>query len=186
MSERQWKRLDVVERVNRGQLTSTEAAAVLNLSVRQLRRVRRAVEQRGRAGVIHGNRGRPARHRVPEEVRARGQAAWTPTQPACKNSYFLDTYSKRLKDRSRTWMIGCPICSTQEQRGCTVAFSVSTPAISEANPTSFAPLPVRRLEVTGAVRSDSNPGTCQRSCVRGCQCSGCREWCASAKMTIPC
>ncbi len=71
MSERQWKRLDVVERVNRGQLTSTEAAAVLNLSVRQLRRVRRAVEQRGRAGVIHGNRGRPARHRVPEEVRAR-------------------------------------------------------------------------------------------------------------------
>lgn len=69
MSERQWKRLDAVERIERGVLTSAEAAQVLGLSVRQVRRLRRAVEKRGRAGVVHGNSGRAPRHRVPERVR---------------------------------------------------------------------------------------------------------------------
>jgi len=70
MSEKQWKRLDVVERVARGGLTSREAAQVVGLSVRQLRRVRRAVEKHGRQGVIHGNTGRAPKHRVSPEVRS--------------------------------------------------------------------------------------------------------------------
>jgi transposase len=69
MSERQWKRLDAVERLERGVLTSGEAARVLGLSVRQVRRLRRAVEKRGRAGVVHGNTGRAPKHRVAEKVR---------------------------------------------------------------------------------------------------------------------
>jgi len=69
MSEKQWKRWDVMERLGRGALTSAEAAGVLGLSVRQVRRVRRAVERRGRAGVMHGNRGRTPTHRLAEEVR---------------------------------------------------------------------------------------------------------------------
>ncbi len=64
MSEREWKRWDVMERLRRGALTSGEAADVLGLSVRQVRRVRRAVERRGRAGVVHGNRGRASPHRL--------------------------------------------------------------------------------------------------------------------------
>src|SRR6185503_5435146 len=71
MSERQWKRLDAVERVKGGTLTSSEAAGVLGLSVRQVRRLRRAVERRGRAGVVHGNTGRSPKHRVTKKVRTR-------------------------------------------------------------------------------------------------------------------
>jgi hypothetical protein len=37
MNERQWKRWDVVERVNQGQLTMGEAATICGLSIRQLR-----------------------------------------------------------------------------------------------------------------------------------------------------
>ena len=69
MSQRQWKRLDVVERIGRGRLTVGEAAHVLGLSERQVRRVRRAVEQRGARGVVHGNTGRAPRHRVTAAVR---------------------------------------------------------------------------------------------------------------------
>ena len=71
MSERQWKRLDAVERIARGVLTSGEAAEVLGLSVRQVRRLRRAVQRKGRQGVVHGNVGRAPKHRVAAGVQER-------------------------------------------------------------------------------------------------------------------
>ena len=69
MSQRQWKRLDAVERIGRGILTLREAAEVLGLSQRQVRRLRRAVEARGARGVVHGNTGRRPQHRVAEAMR---------------------------------------------------------------------------------------------------------------------
>ena len=39
--------------------TAEEAGAVLELSVRQVRRLRRPASRRGAAGLVHGNRGRP-------------------------------------------------------------------------------------------------------------------------------
>lgn len=71
MSARQWKRLDAVERIAGGRLTNREAAEVLGLSARQVQRLRRAVERRGKAGVLHGNAGREPSNRVGEELRAR-------------------------------------------------------------------------------------------------------------------
>jgi transposase len=71
MSRRQWKRLDAVERIGLGRLTTGEAAEVLGLSSRQVRRVRRAVERHGTAGVLHGNRGRPPSNRTAPEIRER-------------------------------------------------------------------------------------------------------------------
>src|SRR5437667_12791850 len=57
MAEWQWKRLDAVARLGAGKLTLQEAARVLRLSVRQVRRIRRAVERVGRAALGHGNAG---------------------------------------------------------------------------------------------------------------------------------
>lgn len=71
MSQRQWKRLDAVERIGQGVLTVREAAEVLGVSARQVRRLRRAVAQRGAKAVVHGNTGRAPQHRVAEAVRER-------------------------------------------------------------------------------------------------------------------
>lgn len=71
MSERQWKRWDTVARVVAGKLTMREAAGMLRLSVRQVRRIRRAVERTGRAGVLHGNRGQVPGNQLRPAVRAR-------------------------------------------------------------------------------------------------------------------
>jgi transposase len=71
MSGRQWKRLEAVERIGSGALTTREAAEVLGLSTRQVRRLRRAVEHRGAAGIVHGNQGRAPHNRVATELRAR-------------------------------------------------------------------------------------------------------------------
>jgi len=71
MSIWQWKRWDTVQRVMTGLMTNAEAARVLGISARQLRRVRARVAKLGQGGVLHGNSGRAPAHRVEEEIRVR-------------------------------------------------------------------------------------------------------------------
>lgn len=69
MSVRQWKRLEAVAAVGRRELTMARAGELLGLSTRQMRRVCRAVEARGTAGVMHGNGGRLGWNRVAQSKR---------------------------------------------------------------------------------------------------------------------
>lgn len=64
MSEKSWKRLDTSERIEAGELTVGEAAKVLGLSLRQTQRVRQRVKGKGKAGLVHGNRGRASPRRT--------------------------------------------------------------------------------------------------------------------------
>jgi transposase len=90
MSTRQWKRLDAVERIGSGKLTIGEAAEVLGLSGRQVRRLRRAVERRGDAGVVHGNQGRPPSNRITEELRARIMELRRKTYDGFNDQHFTE------------------------------------------------------------------------------------------------
>lgn len=69
MSRKEWRRLDVVERIGRGELTIAEGARALGLSTRQMKRIRKRVRRQGAAALVHGNAGRSPRHRTPEEIR---------------------------------------------------------------------------------------------------------------------
>jgi hypothetical protein len=69
MSERQWKRLDAVERLEQGKLGVGAVAQVLGLSTRQVRRLRQSIKRRGKAAIIHGNTGRRPKNRTSEKVR---------------------------------------------------------------------------------------------------------------------
>jgi hypothetical protein len=71
MSERQWKRWDVIARVNAGKLTTVEAARICGLSDRQLRRIRLRVGEEGKSALVHGNRGRSPTNRTAETIRER-------------------------------------------------------------------------------------------------------------------
>lgn len=62
------KRLDVIQRVYRGDLTVGRAALVLGVSERQCYRIKARVSQDGAKGVVHGNRGRPCQHKTEEET----------------------------------------------------------------------------------------------------------------------
>jgi len=76
MSQKQWKRLDVLERNQQGQLTNHEAAQVLGISRRHLGRLRRAFGRKGREVAIHGNTGRRPANRVSDSIRARVLKLW--------------------------------------------------------------------------------------------------------------
>lgn len=71
MSQRERDRLRVMTPVLSNERTGTEAAWLLELSVRQVRRLRRRLEAGGDAAIIHGLRGRPSNRRRDERLRGR-------------------------------------------------------------------------------------------------------------------
>jgi transposase len=62
------KRLDVIQRVYRSELTMEKAALVLGISERQCYRVKARVSEDGAKGVVHGNRGRLCKRKLKEKI----------------------------------------------------------------------------------------------------------------------
>ena len=62
------KRIEIIQRVFRGELTVLRAAVIIGLSERQCYRIKRRVYQEGIKGVIHGNRGLPCKRKVKEKM----------------------------------------------------------------------------------------------------------------------
>lgn len=69
LTTRDQTRIVILNRILDGQLTAIEAADMLSLSVRQVRRVLAAYREDGVAAVIHGNRGRSPAHTLPPDRR---------------------------------------------------------------------------------------------------------------------
>ena len=59
LTQKEQKRLRVISEVQAGRRSVAEAAELLSLSERQVRRLRADLEQQGAAALAHGNRGRP-------------------------------------------------------------------------------------------------------------------------------
>jgi transposase len=71
MSHLQWRKLDILDRIGRGELTLAEGAKLVGLSRRQLQRLRQKVRVNGPKAVVHGNTGRAPAHKTAELVRRR-------------------------------------------------------------------------------------------------------------------
>lgn len=71
MTQRAHQRLVVLNALERGEMVMAEAAALIGLSIRHLRRIRQAYRRRGARALVHGNRGRPSPRRVRDTVRSR-------------------------------------------------------------------------------------------------------------------
>ncbi len=68
MSYEELDRVSVIERVIEKRLTQREAARMLGLTSRQVRRLRRAYERDGPVGLASKHRGRPSNRRLPSEL----------------------------------------------------------------------------------------------------------------------
>lgn len=71
ISQQELHRHHVLKMVVGGMLTLVEAAEVMGVSYRQAKRLKRACEQDGVRGLLHGNRGRSPANKVDEILRAR-------------------------------------------------------------------------------------------------------------------
>src|SRR5215471_8382589 len=61
------KRLEIIQRVFRGELTVVEAGMVIGVSERQCYRIKAGVTKGGAKGVVHGNRGRACKRKTKEK-----------------------------------------------------------------------------------------------------------------------
>ena len=68
MSQRELTRLEVIQRVKRKTLNQRQAAELLGLSVRQVKRLCNAYQRAGTAALISKRRGQPSNNRLPEKT----------------------------------------------------------------------------------------------------------------------
>jgi len=90
------RRLLVLTHVLAGELDDHAAAAVLELSVRQLRRLVERYRTAGAAAVIHGNRGRCPVNRVDEASRAQIVALATTTYAGFNPVHLAETLAEEV------------------------------------------------------------------------------------------
>lgn len=71
VSREELKRLHIIQRVLEKRVRQVEAARILFLSTRQIRRIIKRVRREGEAGISHRSRGRPSNRRFPQKIKAK-------------------------------------------------------------------------------------------------------------------
>lgn len=69
MSQKEISKYDIIKKLIQKELNGTEAAKLLKLSVRHVRRLKNKVKNNGIRGLIHGNRGKEGNRHIPEKER---------------------------------------------------------------------------------------------------------------------
>lgn len=69
MDNQEARRISIIEQTLEGKFNNSEAARLLDRSVRQIQRLKRKAETGGATAVLHGNRGRSPHNALPEATR---------------------------------------------------------------------------------------------------------------------
>ena len=67
MSQKEIKKYDIIKKLINKELNGSEAAKLLNLTTRHIRRLKKKVKQNGIKGLIHGNRGKSDNRGIPNK-----------------------------------------------------------------------------------------------------------------------
>jgi transposase len=71
MSQKEINRYAVIKRLVNREINGTEAAKLLNLSVRQIKRLKAKIKKQGPQGLIHGSRGQKSHNQIPLKEQAK-------------------------------------------------------------------------------------------------------------------
>ncbi|MCX6353587.1 MAG: ISNCY family transposase [Candidatus Aureabacteria bacterium] len=71
MRQGELRRLSIIEKVFAGTITQIEAAGILDISVRQIRRIIKRDCKEGAEGIIHKSRGKPSHRAISKKIRQR-------------------------------------------------------------------------------------------------------------------
>ncbi len=121
LSTREMVTLAIITRLAKRRMTQTEAARCLGRSERQVRRLLRAFERDGPAGLSDKRRGRPAPNRIPkayrEYVLALVRERYRDFGPTFASEKLQEYHDIRVATETlRKWMIADGIWKTRAQR----------------------------------------------------------------------
>ena len=105
------KRLHVIEKVLEGIVKQVEAAEILSLSGRQIRRIVKRIRSEGSRGIIDRSRGRPSNRRISHKIKERVinlyRAQYRDFGPTLASEKLLERNGIRINDETlRMWLIG--------------------------------------------------------------------------------
>lgn len=111
MSNREIDRLKVIQNTIDGKFTRAEAAQILGISVRQVRRLCRKVEKEGNRGIIHGLKGLPSNHQLPagriDDALEKVKSFYPDFGPTFANEKLFENHGVRISVNTlRKVMIG--------------------------------------------------------------------------------
>src|SRR4051812_193278 len=81
MSQKERDVLKVLHSILQGERSQAEAARLLRLSTRQVRRLQRKLEEHGDGALVHGLRGQPSNHRLDPAFRRKVLLAYRRRYP---------------------------------------------------------------------------------------------------------
>lgn len=121
LSQRERDRLKVLHEVEEGHLTQREAAARLELSDRQVRRLLGRVRREGDRGVIHRLRGRPSNRKLPARIQGRAlrmlqQKQYADFGPTLAAEHLARASVAVSRETLRGWMSAAGLWHPRRQR----------------------------------------------------------------------
>jgi transposase len=87
--------LMVLNRVERGMMTTREAAEILGLSLRQVKRILGRYRREGVAALAHGNRGRKPRHTLDAGMKKKVLKLFQTVYKGCNHQHFSELLAER-------------------------------------------------------------------------------------------
>lgn len=110
MSQRELTRLHVIHKAIEGLLKQAEAAEVISLSNRQIRRLIKKVREEGDAGIIHKSREKPSNRRLPKKIKDKAielyRQKYRGFGPLLASEKLLERDSITVNDETlRKWLI---------------------------------------------------------------------------------
>jgi transposase len=95
LNTQEQKRVFVLNRILAGQLSTAEAAVLVNLSHCQVQCILATYRKEGVADVVHGNRGRKPTHWIGDEVRQQVIALAREPYQGCNQQHLRDLLAER-------------------------------------------------------------------------------------------
>jgi DNA-binding Lrp family transcriptional regulator len=116
------KRLHVIKRVFEKVIKQVEAAEILSLSSRQVRRIVKRIEAEGDRGIIHRSRGRPSNRRISQKIKDRVirlyRAQYKGFGPTLASEKLLERDRIEISDETlRRWLIEAGDWKKSRKRG---------------------------------------------------------------------
>ena len=104
MSTKELSRLEVMQRLSRKQMSQKEAGRILDVSVRQIKRLLSVYRQKVTAGLVSKHRGRQGNNRLPEEVKKRAltllKTKYKGFGPSLAHEKLVEKEKLKLSDES--------------------------------------------------------------------------------------
>jgi transposase len=120
MSQRERDLLKVMSTVLRGERTQSEAARLLGLTPRQVRRIQRRLEAEGDAGVVHRLRGRPSNRQADGSLREQAVAVYREQLADFGPTLASETLAERgvivSPDSLRRWLTAAGLWTRKRHR----------------------------------------------------------------------